>query len=211
RRREIPGVYADHRPGPEHDARDRDERSEILDPSVHGELPLCGQAAGRLPKPGHGLEHRKGRRYARPRRRLPEDRRCEMSRKSILAFGALLMLSSTAQASMFDSNGYPSKGRAIDTFKPASDYSDVLKGRPLALGIMRTRGQGFVPSRELHDYARGVMMRLLSGVTLPPSFQPDVHILATPEFAGECTPARTLIITIGLMAQLQPHTDFTIT
>jgi len=38
---------------------------------------------------------------------------------------------------------------------------------------MRTRGQGFVPSRELHDYVHGVMMRLLAGVPLPPSFQPE--------------------------------------
>lgn len=124
-----------------------------------------------------------------------------------LSLSALLMLSSSAGAGMFDSNGYPSKGRAIDALKPASDYSDVLKGRPLALGIMRTRGQGFVPSRELHDYARGVMMRLLAGVKLPPSFQPDVHILATPEFAGECTPDGTLIITVGLLEQLETEDE----
>ena len=124
-----------------------------------------------------------------------------------LSLSTLLMLSSSAGAGMFDSNGYPSKGRAIDALKPAPDYSDVLKGRPLALGIMRTRGQGFVPSRELHDYAQGVMMRLLAGVKLPPSFQPEVRILATPEFAGECTPDGTLIVTVGLLEQLETEDE----
>ncbi|MEI9929652.1 MAG: hypothetical protein WDM89_03550 [Rhizomicrobium sp.] len=66
-----------------------------------------------------------------------------------LSLASLLLLSSSAGASMLDSNGYPSKGKAIEKFKPSADYSDVLKGRPLALGFMRTRGQGFVPSREL--------------------------------------------------------------
>jgi len=132
-----------------------------------------------------------------------------MMRKLVapLSLTALLMLSSSAGAGLFDSNGYPSKGRAIDQLKPAADYNDVLKGRPLALGIMRTRGQGFVPSRELHDYAHGVMMRLLAGVKLPPSFQPDVHILATPEFAGECTPDGTLIISVGLLEQLETEDE----
>jgi Zn-dependent protease with chaperone function len=124
-----------------------------------------------------------------------------------LTLGASLMLSSSAGAGMFDSNGYPSKGRAIDTFKPAADYSDVLKGRPLALGIMRTRGQGFVPSRELHDYVHGVMMRLLAGMQLPPSFQPDIRVLATPEFGGECTPDETMIVTVGLLEQLETEDE----
>jgi len=124
-----------------------------------------------------------------------------------LSLCALLMLPASAAAGLFDSNGYPAKGRAIDTFKPASDYSDVLKGRPLALGIMRTRGQGFVPSPELHNYVRGVMMRLLAGVNLPPSFQPDVRILATPEFAGECTPDGTMIVTVGLLEQLETEDE----
>jgi len=37
----------------------------------------------------------------------------------------------SAGAGLFDMNGYPSKGKAVDKFKPAADYSDVLKGRPL--------------------------------------------------------------------------------
>ena len=123
-----------------------------------------------------------------------------------LSLASLLFLSSSAGA-LFDSNGYPSKGKAIEKFKPASDYSDVLKGRPLALGIMRTRGQGFVPSRELHDYVHGVMMRLLAGMQLPPSFQPDIRVLATPEFGGECTPDGTMIVTVGLLEQLETEDE----
>ena len=124
-----------------------------------------------------------------------------------LSLASILLLSTSAGAGMFDSNGYPSKGKAIDAFKPAKDYSDVLKGRPLALGIMRTRGQGFVPSRELHDYVHGVMMRLLAGVPLPPSFQPDIRVLATPEFGGECTPDGTMIVTVGLLEQLETEDE----
>lgn len=123
-----------------------------------------------------------------------------------LSLASLLLLSSSASA-LFDNNGYPSKGKAIEKFKPASDYSDVLKGRPLALGIMRTRGQGFVPSRELHNYVNGIMMRLLAGMQLPPSFKPDIRVLATPEFAGECTPDGTMIVTVGLLEQLETEDE----
>ena len=130
-----------------------------------------------------------------------------LARKAIVPFLLLLAFSQSASAGLFSSSGYPSKGRAIDALKPATDYSDVLKGRPLALGIMRTRGQGFVPSRELHDYVRGVMVRLLAGVKLPPSFQPDVRILAAPEFAGECTPDGTMIVTVGLLEQLETEDE----
>jgi hypothetical protein len=126
-----------------------------------------------------------------------------------LSLLALLAMSSSSGAGLFggDSSGYPGKGRAIDALKPAADYGDVLKGRPLALGIMRTRGQGFVPSHELHDYVQGVMTRLLAGVKLPPSFQPQVRILATPEFAGECTPDGTLIVTVGLLEMLETEDE----
>jgi Zn-dependent protease with chaperone function len=121
--------------------------------------------------------------------------------------GALAFPPAT-KADLFGSDsGYPGSGRAIDQLKPAGDYSDVLKGRPLALGIMRTRAQGFVPSATLHEYVRGVMMRLLRGVPMPPSFDPEVHILAAPEFAGECTPDGTLIITAGLLEQLETEDE----
>ena len=106
-----------------------------------------------------------------------------------------------------EGDGYPSRGKAIETLQPASDYSEAMKGRPLALGIMRTRGQGFVPSPELNAYVTGVMMRLLKGVTLPASFHPEVHVLAAPEFAGECTPDGTLIITVGLLEQLETEDE----
>jgi len=104
-------------------------------------------------------------------------------------------------------DGYPSHGKAIETLKPASDYAEAVKGRPLALGIMRTRGQGFVPSPELQTYVNGVMMRLLRGVALPASFHPEVHVLAAPQFAGECTPDGTLIITVGLLEQLETEDE----
>ncbi len=135
--------------------------------------------------------------------------RNKIGRAIPLSLAALLMLSTSTSAGLFggDSSGYPSKGRAIDQLRPAADYSDAVKGRPLALGIMRTRGQGFVPSPELHSYVQGVMMRLLAGVKLPASFHPEVRILATPEFAGECTPDGTLIITVGLLEQLETEDE----
>jgi Zn-dependent protease with chaperone function len=68
---------------------------------------------------------------------------------------------------------------------------------------MRSRGQGFVPSPELQAYAQGIMDRLLKGVALPPSFHPQVRVLATPEFAGECTPDGTMVITVGLLELLE--------
>lgn len=129
-------------------------------------------------------------------------------RTSLLAATAVACVvgfSGAAQASQGD--GYPSHGKAIDTLSPAGDYSDVLQGRPRALGILRARAQGFVPSAELHDYVRGVLGRLLKGVALPPSFNPDVRILAAPEFTGECTPDGTLIVTVGLLEQLETEDE----
>ena len=79
----------------------------------------------------------------------------------------------------------------------------MLAGRPRALGILRARAQGFVPSPQLHDYVRGVLARLLVNVKMPPSFKPDVRILAAPEFTGECTPDGTLIVTVGLLEQIE--------
>ncbi|HEY2068697.1 MAG TPA: M48 family metallopeptidase [Rhizomicrobium sp.] len=135
-------------------------------------------------------------------------------RKSLLLSTAILcgalMAAVPTDAGMFgggSGDGYPSSGKAIDQLKPASDYSEALKGRPLALGIMRTRAQGFVPSATLHDYVRGVMLKLLRGVSMPPSFHPEVRILAAPEFAGECTPDGTLIITVGLLEQLETEDE----
>ncbi|HSZ74009.1 MAG TPA: M48 family metallopeptidase [Rhizomicrobium sp.] len=119
----------------------------------------------------------------------------------------LLLASAAFGCAMFaavsaDANGYPPKGRAIDQLRPAADYTDVMAGRTRALGIMRARANGFVPSAALHDYVRSVQMKVLKGVNLPPSFQPDVRILAAPEFTALCTPDGTIIVTIGLLEQL---------
>lgn len=115
--------------------------------------------------------------------------------------GAMAAFPFSVQASQGD--GYPGRGKALEQLRPASDYSDVLAGRPRNLGIMRSRAQGFVPSPQLHEYVRSVMRRLLAGVPMPPSFNPDVRILATPEFTGECTPDGTLIVTVGLLEQIE--------
>ena len=118
------------------------------------------------------------------------------------AFGGMIcVLAPAVQAAQGD--GYPSQGTALQQLVPAADYSQALQGRPLALGIMRSRAQGFVPSPQLHDYVKGVLMRLLANVKLPPSFKPEVRILAAPEFAGECTPDGTLVVTVGLLEQLE--------
>jgi len=66
-----------------------------------------------------------------------------------------LALAAFCCASAAHAGGYPGHGRAVDQLKPASDYSDVLDGRPRALGIIRARANGFVPSSEMHDYVKG--------------------------------------------------------
>jgi len=118
-----------------------------------------------------------------------------------MALMSLTLVLAASQAQAKDS-GYPSKGKALDQLSPASDYTDVMQGRPRALGIMRARANGFVPSPVMHDYVRGVLARLLRGVPLPPTFNPDVRILAAPEFSALCTPDGTIVITIGLLEQL---------
>ncbi|MBL6938579.1 MAG: M48 family metallopeptidase [Alphaproteobacteria bacterium] len=120
-----------------------------------------------------------------------------MKRLIASAAAALCLLATPALA-----NGYPGKGKAIDQLHPAADYSDVAAGRPLALGIMRARANGFVPSPLMQAYANGVLAKLLRGVPLPPSFQPQVRVLAAPEFSALCTPDGTIIITVGLLEQL---------
>ena len=99
-------------------------------------------------------------------------------------------------------NGYPSSGRAIDQLHPASDYSDIAGGRALALGIMRARANGFVPSPVMQAYVNAVLAKLLAGIPLPASFQPQVRVLAAPEFSALCTPDGTIIVTVGLLEQL---------
>ncbi|MBV9063503.1 MAG: M48 family metallopeptidase [Alphaproteobacteria bacterium] len=123
-------------------------------------------------------------------------------RASGLAVAAALFAAAPA-ANADIGAGYPNRGTALSQLSAATDYNDVLSGRPLALGIMRARAQGFVPSRELQTYVQSVMVRLLADVKMPPSFHPQVRVLAAPEFTGECTPDGTLIITVGLLEQIE--------
>src|SRR6185295_18669281 len=123
--------------------------------------------------------------------------RYAMRRSLALGAFALCLFTSPAFA-----NGYPGKGKAIDQLHPAANYADVGAGRPLALGIMRARANGFVPSPLIQGYANGVLQKLLAGIPLPPSFQPQVRVLAAPEFSALCTPDGTIIVTIGLLEQL---------
>jgi Zn-dependent protease with chaperone function len=122
---------------------------------------------------------------------------------AIFALGAQF----AAAADLFGRAAYPSKGRALDELKPASDYSDVLKERPRAVAIMRARAHGFVPLAAPRDYAKRVLARVLMGVSLPASFQPDVRILAAPDFNALCTPDGTVVISIGLLKQLQTEDE----
>ena len=121
----------------------------------------------------------------------------------VYALGAFAALALSVFALPVSASGYPDRGRAVASLSPASDYGDVVRTRPRAISIMRTRAQGFVPSAELHDYARSVLMREIAGLPLPPSFQPDVHVLAAPEFSALCTPDGTVIVTVGLLEQLE--------
>src|SRR5689334_2781753 len=119
----------------------------------------------------------------------------------LAALAGALLASVPGQANLGD--GYPGRGTALSQVSAAGDYNDVLAGRPLALGIMRARAQGFVPSPQLQTYVHGVMTRLLTNVKMPPSFHPEVRVLAAPEFTGECTPDGTLIITVGLLEKIE--------
>ncbi len=126
-----------------------------------------------------------------------------MRPRSQILFASALVCALAAISSAANADGYPSRGKAIDNLSPASDYSDLQPGRPRALGIMRARAQGFVPSAALHDYVKSVLMRDLAGLKMPPSFNPEIRILAAPEFTALCTPDGTIIVTIGLLEQLE--------
>jgi Zn-dependent protease with chaperone function len=125
-------------------------------------------------------------------------------RYAIGALGlAVTVASPAANAGWFDrTSDYPDKGTAIDALKPAADYSDVVAKRGRAISIMRARDNGFVPSPELNRYLMDVLGRVIAGVPLPASFQPDVKVLASPEFEAVCTPDGTVIVTIGLLQKL---------
>jgi Zn-dependent protease with chaperone function len=126
-----------------------------------------------------------------------------MRKRKAFVFAAGLSVCGTGLAQASVGDGYPDTGKAIQQISPATDYSDVLAGRPRALGILRARAQGFVPSPQLHDYVKGVLARLLVNMKMPATFHPEVRVLAAPEFTGECTPDGTLIVTVGLLEQLE--------
>jgi predicted Zn-dependent protease len=124
-----------------------------------------------------------------------------MRKINLIAAG--LFLAAIVSAAHASTSGYPDRGKAIDNLEPAADYSDVIAERPRAVSIMRARAQGFVPSRELHDYVLGVLNRELANVKLPSSFRPEMRVLAAPEFTALCTPDGTIVVTIGLLEQLE--------
>jgi hypothetical protein len=122
--------------------------------------------------------------------------------KTLLSRTALALVCAMTALGTAQADGYPHKGRAIDQIRPASDYAQIAQSRPLALGIMRARAQGFVPSPQLQAYVNGVLLKVVSGIALPAGLQPEVRVLAAPEFVALCTPDGTIVITIGLLEQL---------
>ena len=112
-----------------------------------------------------------------------------------------------AAADLFSRDDYPSKGRAVAALKPAKDYGDVLKERPRAVAIMRARAHGFVPLAPPRDYAKRILTRLVADLSLPASFQPDVRILAAPDFNAICTPDGTVVISTGLLEEIQSEDE----
>jgi len=102
---------------------------------------------------------------------------------------------------------YPDAGKAVDALVIDDDYSDVLAERPRSISIMRARAHGFVPSDEMQLYVQGILARLLDGIALPPSFDPEVRILAAPDYGAVCTPDGTLVVSIGLLEQSETEDE----
>src|SRR5205823_6719843 len=71
------------------------------------------------------------------------------------------------------------------------------------LAIMRRRGKGGVQPRARTSYVTSVLLGDRAGIRRAASFQPDVHVRAGPEFAALCTPDGTVIVTVGLLEQLE--------
>ncbi len=126
---------------------------------------------------------------------------------ALLAGLAILTAPQVVAEVKLDDADYPTKGKAIDALEPAADYSDVLMQRPRAVAIMRTRDHGFVPSPALHDYVKGVLTRVLADIKLPRSYQPDVRILASPELSAICMPDGTIVVTVGLLEQIESEDE----
>jgi hypothetical protein len=96
---------------------------------------------------------------------------------------------------------YPNSGKAIDVIDIDDNYSNVLAERPRSVSIMRARAHGFVPSSEMHAYAQSILDRLLDGIPLPDTFDPQVRVLAAPDYGAVCTPDGTLVVSLGLLEQ----------
>jgi Zn-dependent protease with chaperone function len=122
---------------------------------------------------------------------------------ALVTLAALLATPASAQLS----RNYPARGKALDALRPADDYSSLTAQRPRSVAIMRARAHGYVPSPELHDYVKGVLTQLLAGVPLPASFTPDVRVLAAPDFNALCTPDGTIVVSIGLLGQIQSEDE----
>ena len=126
-------------------------------------------------------------------------------RRFVSALALVLAVTPAAAAGL--SKDYPARGRALDTARPASDYTAEIRQRPRALSLVRTRAHGFVPSAELQDFVRSVLVRLAGGLVLPASFDPQIRILAAPDFGALCTPDGTLVISIGLLEQIESEDE----
>jgi hypothetical protein len=120
---------------------------------------------------------------------------------------ALFSLSLALPASAQLPGDYPDAGKAVDALDIDDDYSDVLAERPRSISIMRARAHGFVPSDEMQIYVQGILMRLLEGIALPPYFDPQIRILAAPDYGAVCTPDGTLVVSIGLLEQSETEDE----
>lgn len=123
---------------------------------------------------------------------------------SALAATAILAADPAAAALPRD---YPARGKAVEALKPAADYSPLTKERPRSVAIMRARAHGFVPSPELQAYVQSVLTRILTGVPLPPTFNADVRVLAAPDFGAVCTPDGTIVVSMGLLTQVESEDE----
>ncbi len=123
----------------------------------------------------------------------------------ILALSFSLLLAHPAAAQL--PGDYPDTGKAVDDLDIDDDYSDLLAERPRSVSIMRARAHGFVPSEDMQAYAQGILARLLDGIALPPSFNPEVRILAAPDYGAVCTPDGTLVVSIGLFEQSETEDE----
>ncbi|MGY9107084.1 MAG: M48 family metalloprotease, partial [Alphaproteobacteria bacterium] len=116
-----------------------------------------------------------------------------------LAALSMLMFAHNAAAQL--PGDYPNEGKSIDQLDIDDDYSDVLAERPRSLSIMRARAHGFVPSDDMQSYVQSILTRVLDGIVLPPTFDPEIRILAAPDYGAVCTPDGTLVVSIGLLEQ----------